>query len=222
MWKAQEEALRVRFGKQLELLRRHTRDLPGLNAGDRVQIQDQHGTHENKWDHTGRVVKALPYNQYLVRVDGSGQITRHNCKALRKILAFEPEGMTVPPDRAQYVPALSDVQMLKRPERQDKPASGEGTSIDLLPHEGVPVESEVQPGEVAPDGAAMLGESDSPPGGPEAELGELTNLTPAPVSYNATSKPIPLVKQQTANRQQWFCADQHVRGRKPAYLVKRL
>ena len=64
----------------------------------RVQIQNQHDTHANKWDRTGRMVEALPYNQYLVRVDGSGRITRYNRKTLRKILAFEPEGMTVPPD----------------------------------------------------------------------------------------------------------------------------
>ena len=132
----------------------------------------------------GRVVEALPYNQYLVQVDGSGWITRRNRKALRKILVFEPEGMTVPPDRAQYLP---DAQMLKRPERQDKPASGEGTSMDLPPHEGVPAESEVQPSEVAPDGAATSGESDSPPGGPEAEPKEPTNLTPSPV---ATTPPV--------------------------------
>ena len=218
-WKAREEALRVRFGKQLELLRRNTRDLPGLNAGDRCQIQNQHGTHANKWDRTGRVVEALPYNQYLVRVDGSGRITRRNRKALRKILAFEPEGMTVPPDWAQYVPALPEVQMPKRPERQDKPASGKGTSMDLQPHEGVPAESEVQPSEVAPDGAATSGESDSPPGGPEAEPRKPTNLTPAPVATTPLENPS--LGQATDSEPTAVVPRRSTRlRRKPAYLLK--
>ena len=165
------------------------------------------------------MVEALPYNQYLVRVDGSGRITRRNRKALRKILAFEPEGMTVPPDRAQYVPALPEVQMPKRPERQDKPASGKGTSMDLQPHEGVPAESEVQPSEVAPDGAATSGESDSPPVGPEAEPRKPTNLTPAPVA--TTPLVSPSLGQATDSEPTAVVPRRSTRlRRKPAYLLK--
>ena len=80
------------------------------------------------------------------------------------------------------MPALPDAQMLKTPERQDKPTSGEGMPMDLPPCEGVPVESEVQTNEVAPDGAATSGTTNSPPGGPEAEPREPTHLTPTPVA----------------------------------------
>ena len=105
--------------------------------------------------------------------------------------------MTVPSNRAQHVPALSDSQRFKTPERQDKPTSSEGTPMDLPPSEGVPVESEVQPSEVAPDGVASSGESDNPPGSPEAEPREPTHLTPAPV---ATTPPVnPSLGQATGS-----------------------
>lgn len=99
MWKAREEALRVRFGKQMEAHQTHSRNLPALKKNDKVQIQNQQGRHANKWDRTGSVIETLPYDQYLVRVDGSGRITRRNRKALRRILAFEPEH-ALPPIQA--------------------------------------------------------------------------------------------------------------------------
>ena len=108
-WKAREEALRLRFCKQLEARRRHTRALPDLNAGDRVQIQNQRGAHPNKWDCTGRVVETLPHSQYLVRVDGSGRITRRNRRALRQIMAFEPDALSGPPSNAPLWPEVSSM-----------------------------------------------------------------------------------------------------------------
>ena len=162
------------------------------------------------------MVEALPNNQYLVLVDGSGQVTRCNHKALRKIIAFEPEGMRVPPNRALHVHALS-AQMFKTTDRQDKPSSSEGMLMDLPASEEVPVESEVQPSEVAPGGATTSGESDNPPGGPEAKPREPTHLTPAPL---ATMPPVtPSLGQATDSELTAVvpCRSTRLRG-KPTYL----
>ena len=89
--------------------------------------------------------------------------------------------------------------------------------MDLQPHEEVPAESEVQPSEVAPDGAATSGESDSRPGGPEAQPREPTNLTPAPVA--ATPPVNPSLDQATDSEPTAVVPRRSTRPRrKPAYL----
>ena len=50
-----------------------------------MSIQNQAGPRAKKWDKTGMVVEVLPFDQYLVRVDGSGRVTRRNRQFLRII-----------------------------------------------------------------------------------------------------------------------------------------
>ena len=64
----------------------HTKRLPALIVGDYVRIQNQTGPQPNKWDKTGRVVKVRQFDQYVVRVDGSGRMTLRNRKFLRKYI----------------------------------------------------------------------------------------------------------------------------------------
>ena len=126
-WRTREEALRVRYGKQLDALREHTRDLPNLAPGDCVQIQNGQGPHANKWDRTGRVVESLPYNQYLVRVDGSRRITRRNRRALRKIEAYDLDNICTP--RSQHQHGLQEPEL--PPVQSENPSNGDtgvGTS----------------------------------------------------------------------------------------------
>ena len=65
----------------------HTRRLPPLAVGDTVRIQNQTGNRPLKWDKTGRVVDVRQFDQYLVRVDGSGRTTLRNRKFPRKYSA---------------------------------------------------------------------------------------------------------------------------------------
>ena len=46
--------------------------------------QNQYGNHPGKWDRSGIVVEALPFNQYHVIIDGSRRLTRRNRKFLRR------------------------------------------------------------------------------------------------------------------------------------------
>ena len=81
---AREEALRIRHMKVSENLSEHTRCLPPLKVGDRVRLQNQTGPNPTKWGRTGLVVEVRQFDQYVVRVDGSGRPTVRNRRFLRK------------------------------------------------------------------------------------------------------------------------------------------
>ena len=53
----------------------HTRRLPPLAVSHHVRIQNQTGPYPNKWDKTGIIIEVRQFDQYVVRVDGSGRIT---------------------------------------------------------------------------------------------------------------------------------------------------
>lgn len=84
---AREEALRHRHTRDGERWSEHTRRLAPLKIGDHVRIQNQTGPHPTKWDYSGVVVEVRQFDQYLVRVDGSGRTTARNRKFLRR---YEP------------------------------------------------------------------------------------------------------------------------------------
>lgn len=83
-WKNQEDALRLRFMKQTDR-QQYSRQLPPLQPGDKVLLQNQTGPHSRRWDRTGVVVEAKPHDQYHVKVHGSGRLTLRNRKFLRQI-----------------------------------------------------------------------------------------------------------------------------------------
>ena len=95
---AREEALRNRHQKVCERLTEHTRPLPPLEIGDCVRIQNQSGPNPTKWDRSGVIVEVKQFDQYIVRVDGSGRVTLRNRKFLRK-----------------YIPVLTRKPMINRP-----------------------------------------------------------------------------------------------------------
>ena len=92
---AREEALRNRHMKTAERLSEHTRHLPPLTVRDHVRIQNQTGPHPTKWDKTGIVVEVRQFDQYVVKVDGSGRVTLRNRKFLRK---YVPATVCYPPN----------------------------------------------------------------------------------------------------------------------------
>ena len=64
--------------------------LPALFVGDCVRIQNQTGPQPNKWDKTGSVVEVRQFDQYAVRVDGSGRMTLRNKTFLMKYVPVIP------------------------------------------------------------------------------------------------------------------------------------
>ena len=49
-WAAKEQALRSRITRTTETLKEHSRPLPPLALGQKVFLQNQHGTSPTKWD----------------------------------------------------------------------------------------------------------------------------------------------------------------------------
>lgn len=90
-----EEALRKRHMKIAERLSQHTKRLPPLSVGDHVRIQNQTGPHPLKWDKTGRVIEVRQFDQYVIKVDGSGRVTLRNRKFLRKYIPVHPLPPTI-------------------------------------------------------------------------------------------------------------------------------
>ena len=96
-----EKALCKRATKDHERLSARTVDLPPLQVGQSVLVQNQAGNHPLRWDRRGMVVGTLPFRQYKVMLDGSRRITLRNRKFLR---AFTPVS-TAPLPVTQVVPS---------------------------------------------------------------------------------------------------------------------
>ena len=102
-----EDALRNRHMRCVERLSLHTHRLSPLTVRDYVRIQNQVGPNPTKWDKTGVVIEVKQFNQYEIRVDGSGRVTLRNRKFLRK---YSP--VKRPPRRSiledlRYLPSTS-------------------------------------------------------------------------------------------------------------------
>ena len=92
-WQAKEDALRTRLTRTTEALQAHSRPLRPLSVGERVLLQNQQGSHPNKWDRSGVIVDSLGHDQYRVKVDGSGRLTIRNRRFLR---AYTPASPSIP------------------------------------------------------------------------------------------------------------------------------
>ena len=55
--------------------------------GQKVLIQNQTGKSKLRWDKSGTVGQVFPYDQYVVKIDGSNRLTRRNRRFLR---AYKP------------------------------------------------------------------------------------------------------------------------------------
>ena len=86
-WAAKESALRTRYQNTMKRMTQNCCDLPTLEEGDKVAIQNQCGSKPTKWDRSGVVVDCRDYDKYVVKVDGSGRLTARNRRFLRKLLS---------------------------------------------------------------------------------------------------------------------------------------
>ena len=84
-----EQAHAQRHARMEERLTAHARPLPPLQHGDTVAIQDlSDPCKPGKWTKTGTVVEALPYDSYMIRVDGSRRPTQRHRRHLRKLTTY--------------------------------------------------------------------------------------------------------------------------------------
>ena len=66
-----------------------SKELKPLQLGQTVQVQNQRGVHANKWDLSGSIVEVLEFDSYLVKMDGSGRVSKRNRRFLKPITTFQ-------------------------------------------------------------------------------------------------------------------------------------
>ena len=115
---AREKALARRHEVRGQEFDAHAHPLHPLQVGAVVQVQNQNGNYPNKWDKSGTIVEVLPFDAYLVKLDGSGRVTKRNRKYLRTITPYSSILMT-PPTR----PLLSIARV---PQNSGGPTSYQG------------------------------------------------------------------------------------------------
>ena len=79
-----EDAMRTRMPRSTEALDMRTRPLATLSLGLKVFLQNQRGSHPTKLENSGTVGELGNYDQYWVKVDGSGHLSLRNMRFLRK------------------------------------------------------------------------------------------------------------------------------------------
>ena len=123
-WSAKEKAIRSRFVKTCERLEEHSKELPPLQEGDTVFIQNQNRAYgkPNKWDREGTIIQTGEHDQYLVRVHGTGRVTLRNRRFLRK---FSPRRDIDYPSKA-IIPTVKD----PLPEYPKEVTQAEPTKVD--------------------------------------------------------------------------------------------
>ena len=99
---AREKALAKRHLATRTNLEQHSKPLPPLNIHDVVQVQNQRGSHANKWDLSGQIVEVLPFDAYTVKMDGSGRTTKRNRQFLRPITPFNKTLQPQPQDNSTF------------------------------------------------------------------------------------------------------------------------
>ena len=85
-----EKALSKRAVQNTERLAVGTKLLKPLMVHDTVQVQNQVGNYPSRWDITGVVVEVKEFDQYVVKIHGSGRLTTRNRKFLRQITPYCP------------------------------------------------------------------------------------------------------------------------------------
>ena len=106
-----EIALSRRYERMEEKLKLGRKVQAALELGNIVSIQNQVGPRAKKWDKTGIIVEVLPYDQYRVKVDGSGQVTLRNRQFLRRLAAGDAAAAPTQPLPQSHVVGVGYVSV---------------------------------------------------------------------------------------------------------------
>ena len=73
-----ELALAMRHVAHHEAWSEHTTKLDKLTVGDKVFVQNQVGPNPRRWERTGTIIESKDYDQYVIKIDGTGRSTIRN------------------------------------------------------------------------------------------------------------------------------------------------
>ena len=115
-----EQCFLKRHYLQAERWEKGAKNLKALEIGDNVYVQEQHGSHPKKWSKSGIVVEITGHDSYLIKLDGSGKLTRRNRQFLRKFQPFkqtivDPSTSLSSPGDEQTAPVNLLQQILDNP-----------------------------------------------------------------------------------------------------------
>jgi hypothetical protein len=137
------------------------------------------GPHPTKWDKTGIIIEVRQFDQYVVRVDGSGRVTLRNRKFLRKYIP----AITCHPHRSLGT-NFAHKQLLSTTQgnqRNTNPTSPKTTSdgSKVLPNP-IPPMTTHEGGAIPPDKTLPAPEHFSPPSDGMAgpDVGKLDPVAP--------------------------------------------
>ena len=136
-WAEKESALRNRYHRTSESLNEHSRPLPPLAVGDSCYVQNQSGYYPNRWDRSGTVFETLGNDSYLVKIDGTGRLTKRNRRFLRQFVRASPS-LGAPLQERHSVqlspPQTVDPPTLSGPEPADTAKPTHEHCDDATPH----------------------------------------------------------------------------------------
>ena len=203
-----ELALAKRSSRNHEKWSRNIKDLPDIPLGTNVAVQNQLGNSPKRWDKRGMVVESLPYQQYKVKMDGTGRLTLRNRKFLRPFTPlFKAPGLPL------FTPRWESSPLPPSSPLETSPSKGPGESS--MPTSPPPApNSSRKPGEdqgstpTPPSPQASRSTSTEPVSG--NQISPPRQMEPASPSHSPstprrqtfiTPRELPLVQEQKKNRE---------------------
>ena len=111
-----EAALARRHARRDKDLTEHTKILSPLKVGQVVLVQNQTGNKPLRWDKSGQVVEILEFDQYRIKMDGTGRSSLRNRKFLRAITPFSRtrrDSHSTPSSTDHSPPLPNDVDFIR-------------------------------------------------------------------------------------------------------------
>ena len=92
--------------KSAEYRKEHTKKLPPLWVGFLIWIQNQIGPNPTKWNKTWVVTEVRQFDQYIIKIDGSGRVTHRNRKFLRLCVPIYQKKVPISDFNRKYLPLI--------------------------------------------------------------------------------------------------------------------
>ena len=124
-----ERAYESRNQRLRDTYNAHARNLPPLHPGAEVLVQSK--GKKKKWDKSGRIVEALPHQQYRIRMYPTGRVSLQNRRYIRPTVKQPPPNI-VPSRELPKVLGDSNVNLPVTPQHSD--------TIPPTPNEIVPTQ----------------------------------------------------------------------------------
>ena len=213
-----EAAMAKRHVAHHEAWSEHTTKLPPLKVGMKVFVQNQVGNKPRRWDKTGVVMECKEFDQYVIKIDGTGRLTNRNRKFLRKLtpitrkqLPLEQKSLKpISPPEPIHIPIEPPVIQPETRPRNLTPAADPVRVVHEDPGEVIAQynfqlekPSDTAQGHVLPPPGCPTAPCSPPPPQQQctATPGSPTATAPAPTTHSTPPSPQTSLRPQRARKQ---------------------